>query len=135
MVNALYLALITAIYAAVLIISSVYVKGSLKFFSDSKWSVFITRGNLKYIGFGMIGIVILIDLFSALCLKRFDEYRTSILSKNLIFNGIVAVILLPIATSVLIAAPIYFAETVIACMIVQWFVIVAIDIIYLIKGI
>ncbi|WFR57318.1 hypothetical protein QA584_27555 [Anaerocolumna sp. AGMB13025] len=83
----------------------------------------------------MIGIVILIDLFSALYFKRFDEYHTSILSKNLSFNGIVAVILLPIATSVLIAAPIYFAETVIACMIVQWFVIVAIDIIYLIKGI
>jgi hypothetical protein len=135
MVNALYLALITAIYAAILIISSVYVKGSMKFFSDSKWSEFIIQGNLKFVGLCMIAIVILIDLFSALSLKRFDEYHTSILSKNLIFNGIVAVLLFPIAIGVLVAAPIYFAETVFALMIFQWFVIVAIAIIYLIKSI
>ncbi len=133
MANALYLAIITASYAAVLIISSEHVSVGMNFFSGSVWSEFIMQGNLKHVGLGMIGVTVLVDFCSALRLKRFDEYHTSILGKNLILNGMLAVLLLPIALCIFIAAPEYFVETVFALLIFQWFVIVVIDITNLIR--
>ena len=76
MTNAIYIALITAIYAIIFIVSSEFVFKYDHFLSDSRWSLFIQNKNMKYVGLGMIGVAIIIDTFSALRRKKFDEYQT-----------------------------------------------------------
>jgi len=134
MANAFYLALTTAIYAAVLIISSEFLSSNPLHVSNSAWSKFITQGNLKFVGLCMIGITVVVDLLSALRRKRFDEYQISILEKNLLINGMLAVVLLPIAAFSLIFIPCYSVEFVFACMLLQWLIMIGVEIIYLVKN-
>ena len=42
---------------------------------------------MKYVGLGMIGVAIIIDTFSALRRKKFDEYQIITLEKIMLFNG------------------------------------------------
>ena len=81
MTNAIYIALITAIYAIIFIVSSEFVFKYDHFLSDSRWSLFIQNKNMKYVGLGMIGVAIIIDTFSALRRKKFDEYQIITLEK------------------------------------------------------
>ena len=87
MTNAIYIALITAIYAIIFIVSSEFVFKYDHFLSDSRWSLFIQNKNMKYVGLGMIGVAIIIDTFSALRRKKFDEYQIITLEKIMLFNG------------------------------------------------
>lgn len=49
MTNAIYIALITAIYAIIFIVSSEFVFKYDHFLSDSRWSLFIQNKNMKYV--------------------------------------------------------------------------------------
>lgn len=134
MANALYLALITAIYAAVFIASSEFVTGYDNLLSNSWWAMFIKSQNMKFVGVGMIGVTIIIDILSALRRKRYDEYQIVSLEKIFLFNGIFTAILFPLSLTVLIFAPVYFVETIFALIFFQWVVIMITELWYLITN-
>lgn len=73
MANAAYVALITAIYAAIFIVSSEFVMSYENLLSDSGWASFIISQNMKFVGIGMIGVAVIVDTLSALRRKRYDE--------------------------------------------------------------
>ena len=64
MANAVYVALITAIYAAIFIVSSEFVMSYENLLSDSGWASFIISQNMKFVGIGMIGVAIIVDTLS-----------------------------------------------------------------------
>lgn len=87
MANAAYVALITAIYAAIFIVSSEFVMSYENLLSDSGWASFIISQNMKFVGIGMIGVAVIVDTLSALRRKRYDEYQIVLLEKVFLFNG------------------------------------------------
>ncbi|MFR3255911.1 MAG: hypothetical protein ACLTRS_00950 [Lachnospiraceae bacterium] len=88
MANAVYVALITAIYAAIFIVSSEFVMSYENLLSDSGWASFIISQNMKFVGIGMIGVAIIVDTLSALRIKQYDEYQIVLLEKVFLFNGL-----------------------------------------------
>lgn len=44
--------------------------------------LYLSKQNMKYVGLGMIGVAIIIDTFSALRRKKFDEYQIITLEKS-----------------------------------------------------
>ena len=119
MANAVYVALITAIYAAIFIVSSEFVMSYENLLSDSGWASFIISQNMKFVGIGMIGVAIIVDTLSALRRKRYDEYQIVLLEKVFLFNGL---------------APIYFVETIFALILFQWGVMAITELLYLITN-
>ena len=75
MTNAIYIALITAIYAIIFIVSSEFVFKYDHFLSDSRWSLFIQNKNMKYVGLGMIGV--------AISMAMYDHYRNNLFDQEL----------------------------------------------------
>ncbi len=134
MANAFYFALTTVICASVLIASSKLIGNSPFSNSNTAWSSFIYKGNLKYVGCAMIAIAIVIDLLSALRQKSFDEYQTSILEKSLLINGIFTAILLPISAFSLVCFPQYAVGLIFSLVVLQWVITMITECIYLIKN-
>ena len=79
MSNAVYVALITAVYAAIFIVSSEFTTNYETLLSNSWWAYFIASKGIKFVGVGMIGIAIVIDILSALRRKKYDEYQVIVL--------------------------------------------------------
>ncbi len=131
MTNAIYIALITAIYAIIFIVSSEFV---FKYDHFSRWSLFIQNKNMKYVGLGMIGVAIIIDTFSALRRKKFDEYQIITLEKIMLFNGSFLNIIFPLSLFILIFVPAYFVETIFFFILFQWLCMIITEITYLIKN-
>ena len=127
MANAVYVALITAIYAAIFIVSSEFVMSYENLLSDSGWASFIISQNMKFVGIGMIGVAIIVDTLSALRRKRYDEYQIVLLEKVFLFNGLFTAV-------VLILAPMYFVETIFALILFQWGVMAITELLYLITN-
>ena len=134
MTNAIYIASITAIYAMIFIVSSEFVSKYAYWLSDSRWSLFIQNKNMKFIGLGMIGIAIIIDIFSALRRKKYDEYQIIALEKIMLFNGLFITIIFPFSLFILIFAPIYFVETIFSFILFQWLCMVITEVLYLFKN-
>ena len=134
MANAIYVALITAIYAAIFIASSEFVTSYDNLLSNSWWAVFIKSQNMKFVGIGMIGVTIIVDTLSALRRKRYDEYQIVLLEKVFLFNGVFTAVLFPFSLTVLILAPVYFVETIFALIFFQWVVMMITELWYLITN-
>lgn len=134
MSNAVYVALITAVYAAIFIVSSEFTTNYETLLSNSWWAYFIASKGIKFVGVGMIGIAIVIDILSALRRKKYDEYQVIVLEKVLLINGFFAAILFPLSLFALVFAPTYFVEITFGFILLQWVVIVIIEISYLIKN-
>ena len=134
MSNAVYVALITAVYAAIFIVSSEFTTNYETLLSNSWWAYFIASKGIKFVGVGMIGIAIVIDILSALRRKKYDEYQVIVLEKVLLINGFFAAILFPLSLFALVFAPTYFVEITFGFILLQWVVIVIIVISYLIKN-
>lgn len=134
MSNAVYVALITAAYAAIFIVSSEFTTNYETLLSNSWWAYFIASKGIKFVGVGMIGIAIVIDILSALRRKKYDEYQVIVLEKVLLINGFFAAILFPLSLFALVFAPTYFVEITFGFILLQWVVIVIIEISYLIKN-
>ena len=134
MSNAVYVALITAVYAAIFIVSSEFTTNYETLLSNSWWAYFIASKGIKFVGVGMIGIAIVIDILSALRRKKYDEYQVIVLEKVLLINGFFAAILFPLSLFALVFAPTYFLEITFGFILLQWVVIVIIEISYLIKN-
>ena len=127
MANAVYVALITAIYAAIFIVSSEFVMSYENLLS-------IISQNMKFVGIGMIGVAIIVDTLSALRRKRYDEYQIVLLEKVFLFNGLFTAVLFPLSLVVLILAPMYFVETIFALILFQWGVMAITELLYLITN-
>lgn len=134
MTNAFYLVFVTTLYAAVFIVSSEFTGNYVVLLSKSSWAAFIENGNLRYIGVGMIGIAIVVDVISALRRRKYDEYQVGILEKVIVFSGIFAVIFFPLAAVILIWLPSYFVETIFVLVILQWFITIIAEAAYLFKN-
>lgn len=134
MANAVYVASITAIYAAIFIVSSEFVTNYENFLSDSGWASFIMSQNMKYVGVGMIVVAMIVDTLSAIRRKRYDEYQIVLLEKVFLFNGLFTAVLLPLSLVVLILVPMYFVETIFALILFQWIVMAITELMYLITN-
>ena len=134
MVNAIYVALITAIYAAIFIVSSEFVMSYSNLLSESWWASFIISRNMKFVGVGMISVSIIVDILSAIRRKRYDEYQIVLLEKVLLSNGVFTAVLFPFSLTVLILAPVYFVETIFALIFFQWVVMMITELWYLITN-
>lgn len=134
MATAIYIALITAIYAAIFIASSEFVTGYGNLLSNSWWAVFIKSQNMKFVGLSMIAVTIIIDILSALRRKRYDEYQIVLLEKVFLFNGLFMTILFPLSLIILILAPVHFVETIFALIFFQWVVMMITELWYLISN-
>ena len=134
MANAVYVASITAIYAAIFIVSSEFVTNYENFLSDSGWASFIMSQNMKYVGIGMIVVAMFVDTLSAIRRKRYDEYQIVLLEKVFLFNGLFTAELLPLSLVVLLLAPMYFVGTIFALILFQWIVMAITELMYLITN-
>lgn len=134
MTNAIYIATITSIYAMIFIVSSEFVFKYDYLLSDSCLSLFIQNKNMKFIGFGMIGVAIIIDTLSALRRKKYDEYQIIALEKIMLFNGLFITVIFPLSLFILIFAPIYFTEMIFLFILFQWLGMVITEVVYLFKN-
>lgn len=134
MVNAIYVALITAIYAAIFVVSSEFVMSYSNLLSESWWASFIISRNMKFVGVGMISVAMIVDILSAIRRKRYDEYQIVLLEKVFLFNGFFTAVLFPFSLTVLILAPVYFVETIFALIFFQWVVMMITELWYLITN-
>lgn len=134
MANAFYMAAITAVYATIFIVSSEFISNYNILLSNSWWALFISSKNMKFVGIAMIGIAVIIDMFSVMRRKKFDEYQILALEQIMIFNGVFMAILFPLSVFVLIFAPMCFAETVFALILLQWAIIVITETAYMFKN-
>jgi hypothetical protein len=98
------------------------------------WSYFIKAGNMKFIGYLIISltIVILIVIIFKRVIK-YDEYQVSILSKSLIVAGLLSILLLPIIMILLLSDPNYSVETILLFTTIQWISVLVSYLIYVIK--
>lgn len=94
----------------------------------------LPKQKQKYVGLGMIGVAIIIDTFSALRRKKFDEYQIITLEKIMLFNGSFLNIIFPLSLFILIFVPAYFVETIFFFILFQWLCMIITEITYLIKN-
>jgi len=141
-VNAVFIGLMSALYSFLFIFTSNHIEFQ-RLLSKSKtlqsefwnwWSDFIRAGNMRYIGYAIIIltlIIILLILFKRT--KKYDEYQLSMLTKSLIIAGVLSILMIPVIMILLLSDPSYAIETIFLFAVVQWFGVLLTDMIYVIK--
>ncbi|WNF23390.1 hypothetical protein [Mesobacillus jeotgali] len=85
------------------------------------WSDFLKTGNMKYIGYLIIGLtIVIIVLILVKRMKQYDEYQVSILAKSLLVAGILSIMMIPFLMLMLLSDPNYSTETIFLFATVQW---------------
>lgn len=140
--NAVFIGLMSAIYSFLFIFTSNHIEflrllpntNTLQSDFWNGWSAFIREGNMKYIGYVII-ILTLIILISILFkpTKKYDEYQISILSKCLIVAGLLTILMIPIVMIQILSDPSYAIVTIFLFAVIQWVSVLIIDMIYVIK--
>ncbi|KPU43298.1 hypothetical protein OXPF_27390 [Oxobacter pfennigii] len=140
--NAIFIAFMSSIYAFLFIFTSDHIefqrllKKTNTLQSDfwNRWSDFIRAGNMKYIGYMIIILAIIIILLMISKRKiRYDEYQVSMLSKGIIAAGLLSIFIMPLIIVTLLSDPSYMIETIFLFTVIQWFGVLLTDIIYVIK--
>ncbi|HHU77156.1 MAG TPA: hypothetical protein GXZ24_09760 [Firmicutes bacterium] len=141
-VNALFIGLMSAIYSFLFIFTSGHIE-FLRLLSKSKtlqsgfwnvWSDFIRAGNMKYIGYMIIALTLIIFLLMIFKrVEKYDEYQISILSKGLITAGILSILMMPVIIVQLLSDPNYTIEAIFLFAVIQWFGILIADFIHVVK--
>ncbi|KUO63130.1 MAG: hypothetical protein APF84_11440 [Gracilibacter sp. BRH_c7a] len=141
-VNAAFIVIMSAIYSFLFIFTSNHIE-FLRLLSKAEtlqsdfwngWSSFIKSGNMEYIGYAIIILTVIILLFMGFKpIKKYDEYQLSILSKSLIVSGILSILAVPVIMILILSDPSYAIETIFLFAVVQWFCVLIIDLIYVIK--
>jgi len=141
-VNAVFIGLMSALYSFLFIFTSNHIEFQ-RLLSKSKtlqsefwnwWSDFIRAGNMRYIGYAIIIltlIILLLILFKRT--KKYDEYQLSMLTKSLIIAGVLSILMIPVIMILLLSDPSYAIETIFLFAVVQWFGVLLTDMIYVIK--
>ncbi|MBS8266366.1 hypothetical protein DYI25_18240 [Mesobacillus boroniphilus] len=128
-VNILFISFMSAIYSFIFIFTA----GHMEFasmLSHSKtlnsafwngWSDFLKSGNMKFIGYLIIGLTVVIVVFILLKrTKQYDEYQVSILAKSLLVAGILSILMIPFLLIMLLSDPNYSTETIFLFAMIQW---------------
>ena len=143
-VNAIFIGFMSAIYSFIFIFTSNHIE-FLRLLSKGKtlqsdfwngWSDFIRVGNMRYIGFAIIIltlIILLLMLFKRT--KKYDEYQLSMLTKSLIFAGVLSILMIPIIMLLILSDPSYTIETIFLFAVVQWLGVLVAEIVYVIRRI
>lgn len=142
-VNAMFISLMSAVYSFLFIFTSNHIE-FLRLLSNSDtlqsdfwngWSDFIKVGNMRYIGYAIIILTLVILLIMLIKpTKKYDEYQISILSKSLVVAGVLSILIIPIIMIMILSDPNYAIETIFLFAVIQWFVVLVTDIIYVIKN-
>ena len=128
-INILFISFMSAIYSFIFIFTA----GHMEFISilshgktlDSSfwngWSDFLRTGNLKFIGYLIIGLTVVILVFIlGKRMKEYDEYQVSILAKSLFVAGFLSIMMIPFLMIMLLSAPNYSTETILLFATTQW---------------
>lgn len=97
------------------------------------WSAFLKQGNLKYIGYAYIVLMLAIVIISIVRKRDYDEYQTGILEKGLIVMGAAMILLFPIALILVLSDRSYSIETMMFLVVAHWSIVLLADLIYVIK--
>lgn len=141
-INAIFTSVMSAIYSFLFIFTSDHIE-FLRLTSKTKtlqsdfwngWSEFIKSGNMKYLGYIIIGLTLIILLLMVFKrMKKYDEYHVSILSRSLIVAGVLSIMMVPIIMILLLSDPNYTIETIFLFAAIQWCGVLITDLIYVIK--
>ncbi len=140
-INALLISIVSVFYAILFIFTSNHVE-FMRLLSSSKtlnsdfwngWSVFIQNGNMKYIGYVIIALTLVIIVLTILGKQKYDEYQVNILEKGLITAGIITVFMLPMALLLVLSDRNYVIESLFLLLTIQWLGVLATDLIYTAK--
>lgn len=141
-INILLISFMSAIYSFIFIFTSNHIE-FLGLLSHSKtlqsdfwngWSDFISDGYMKFIGYLIIILtVLIIFILFFKRTKRYDEYQFSILSKSLIVAGLLSIMMVPIVMIMLLSDPNYAVETIFLFATIQWISLQVAYLIYVIK--
>lgn len=128
-INILFISFMSAIYSFIFIFTS----GHMEFVSIlshgrtlnsgfwNGWSDFLRTGNMKFIGYLIIGLTAVILVFILVKrMKKYDEYQVSILAKSLFVAGFLSIMMIPFLMIMLLSAPNYSTETILLFATVQW---------------
>ncbi|GAM16667.1 hypothetical protein [Mesobacillus selenatarsenatis] len=128
-VNILFRSFMSAIYSFVFIFTA----GHMEFISIlshgktlnsdfwNGWSDFLKTGNMKFIGYLIIGLTVVIIVFILLKrTKQYDEYQVSILAKSLLVAGVLSIIIVPFLMVMLLSDPNYSTEIIFLFATIQW---------------
>ncbi|WP_246941452.1 hypothetical protein [Bacillus pinisoli] len=98
------------------------------------WSDFIKAGNMKTIGYVIIGLTVLIIFITILKRrKEYDEFQVSILSKSLLVAGTLSILMIPFIMVLLLSDSNYGVEIMFLFATVQWVSVLCTYLIYVIK--
>ena len=143
-VNAIFIGFMSAIYSFIFIFTSNHIE-FMRLLSKGKtlqsdfwngWSDFIRAGNMRYIGYAIIIltlIILLLMLFKRT--KKYDEYQLSMLTKSLIIAGVLSILMIPIIMLLILSDPSYTIETILLFAVVQWLGVLVAEIVYVIRRI
>lgn len=142
-INMIFIIIMSTVYSFLFIFTSDHIE-FLRLTSKSKtlqsdfwngWSDFIREGNMKYLGYIIIGLTIIILLLMIFKrIKKYDEYQVSILSRSLIIAGVLSIISVPIIMILLLSDPNYAIETIFLFSVIQWFGVLISDLIYVVNS-
>jgi hypothetical protein len=97
-------------------------------------SNFLRTGNMRYIGYLIIGLTIaIIILILIKRRKKYDEYQVSILSKSLLVAGTLSILMIPLMMILILSDSNYAIEIIFLFASVQWVSVLVSYLIYVIK--
>jgi hypothetical protein len=101
----------------------------------NEWSEFIRAGNMKYIGYLIILLTIIIFVLALFKkTKNFDEYQISILSKSLIVAGLLSILMIPIIMILILSDTNYTIATMFLFVTIQWVSVLIVYLIYILRN-
>lgn len=141
-INALFIVFMSAIYSFIFIFTSNHIeflrlllkRKTLQSGFWNAWSIFIRAGNMRYIGYAVIILtLIIISLMFLKRTKKYDEYQFSMLCNGLIIAGVVSILIMPISMALILSDPSYTVETIFLLSVVQWLGFLMADLVYIIR--
>ncbi len=142
-INAIVVSAISLMYAIIFILTSNHLEfermlnhgQTLNSVFWNGWSAFLRQGNLKYVGYIYIAIIIFIIILSVLRKKSYDEYQVGILTTSFVATGFLLLLLFPVALLLVLSDPNYAIEAVLLLIVAHWSVFLIADLVYVVKWI
>ncbi|WP_407272439.1 hypothetical protein [Radiobacillus sp. PE A8.2] len=141
-ININFIGFMSAIYSFIFIFTS----GHMEFISIlshgetlnsafwNGWSNFLRTGNMRFIGYLIIGLTIAIIIFILIKRrKKYDEYQVSILSKSLLVAGTLSILMIPFMMILVLSDSNYAVEIIFLFASVQWVSVLVSYLVYVIK--
>ena len=140
-INAAVTSVISLAYAAVFILTSGHIEFerilnhscTLNSTFWNSWSMFLLRGNLKYIAYLYIAAVISVIILSFIRKKNYDEYQVGILTTGFVAMGVILLLLFPAALLLVLSDPNYAVEMLLFLIVTHWSVFLIANLICAIK--